>query len=112
LLGTAARLTGGWQSGRARDIALALVLRTAIHLGIPSCELAMSLAAVVGYPAHHDTLSMLRSDFTALDARLRVVIHSLVLDGTVSPSTIVAEAEDTDARHGGRRAGSHESGTG
>lgn len=112
LLGTAARLTGDWQSGRARDVALALVLRTATHLAIPSCELAMSLAAVVGYPAHRDTLSMLRSDLTALDARLRIVLHSLVLGGTVSPSTIVAEAEDTDAGHGGRRAGPHESGSG
>lgn len=112
LLGTAARLTADWQSGRARDIALALVLRTAIHLAIPSCELAMSLAAVVGYPAHHDTLTMLRSDLTRLDPRLRVIIHSLVLGGTVSPSTIVAEAEDADARHGGTRAGPRESGTG
>ena len=96
-LSTAARETAGWQPGKARDIALTSVMRTALHLEIPSCDLAMSLAPAVGHATHRHTLTQMWDNICTLDSRLRGIMQSLVgthgtSEAPTSP-TIVAEAE-------------------
>ena len=97
LLSTAGRETAGWASGKAHDVALAAVLRTALHLAIPSYEVAMSLAPVVGYAAHRRALSQLGAGLGALDSRLQEIVQSLLgTQGTTEASTtgtMVAETE-------------------
>jgi ferritin-like metal-binding protein YciE len=96
-LSTAARETAGWQAGKARDIALTSVMQTALHLEIPSCDLAMSLAPVVGHATHGHTLNQMWDNICTLDSRLRGIMQSLVGTHSTSeaptPPTIVAEAE-------------------
>ncbi len=62
LIGNATRRLSGWAPGEAKDIALTVVVRTAIHMAIPACEIAMNLAAAVGYETQIETLAGLRQD--------------------------------------------------
>jgi Domain of unknown function (DUF892) len=98
LLGTVATEIAGWHAGKPRDVALTSVLRSAIHLSIPACELCISLAPVVGYPAHERVFARILNDVTTLDGRLRAIIYSLLgthaTTQSRSPGTIVAQAED------------------
>lgn len=78
LLVSVATATSGWHAGSAEDLALTGLLRKAIHLGMPSCDLVMNLAPVVGYPAHAKVLAKVYDEITALDEQLRAVMHSLL----------------------------------
>ena len=50
---------------------MAIVVRTAIHMAIPACEVAMHLAATLGYDAHVRTLEDLRAELSETDAQLQ-----------------------------------------
>ena len=76
LLGTAGRELGDWPPGPVRDLALTAVVRAALYIAIPACELAKSLAALLGYDRDVPTLTRLREDIAATDARLQLAIRT------------------------------------
>ena len=78
LLGTADRELSGGSRGEARDLAISTVVRTAVYMAIPTCELATSLAVVLGYRHHVAALSRLREDIAVTDSRLQLVIRTQV----------------------------------
>ena len=78
LLGTAAQQTAGWPPGRARDLAYAVVIRRALHLGIPSYELARNLAVEVGYTMQEQALRRFRDDVLDVDDQLQRLMQGLV----------------------------------
>jgi hypothetical protein len=78
LLGTGAREMSGWRPGTIRDLGLAGLLRTALHLAFPSYELARSLAAELGYESQDHTLSRLRHEVGSIDSHLQRVTQQLV----------------------------------
>jgi ferritin-like metal-binding protein YciE len=94
LLGTAAREFGDWPPGQLRDLALTAVLRGAVYMVIPACELAISLAARLGYDHHVATLTRLREDTAATDSRLQLAIQTQVAAARVAPATSTATKSD------------------
>jgi hypothetical protein len=76
LLGTAERELSGWSRGEARDLAITNVVRTAVYMAIPTCELATSIAEAVGYRHHVTALSRLHADIALTDSRLQQVIRA------------------------------------
>ncbi len=97
LLGTADRELNGWSRGEARDLAITLVVRTAVHTAIPTCELATSLAGVLGYRNHVAVLSRLREDVAATDSRLQLVIRTQVTAHRLARSASGAAESDLNA---------------
>jgi hypothetical protein len=94
LLGTADRELSGWSRGEARDLAVTNVVRTAVYMAIPTCELATSLAAALGYRHHVTALSGLRQDIAMTDSRLQAVIRTQVTAHRLAPVTSrVAESD-------------------
>jgi ferritin-like metal-binding protein YciE len=76
LLGSAARQIADWSPGDVRDVALSSIVRCAIYMAIPACELAIDLARVLGYTAHINELTQMRSDMAAVDSRLQLMIRA------------------------------------
>jgi len=97
LLGNAARELSGMSSGKTRDLGVTNVVQTAMHMAIPSCELALSLAAVLGYPQHATALTRLREDIAATDARMQVVMRTQVAAHRVAKGTSSAATSDLNA---------------
>jgi ferritin-like metal-binding protein YciE len=78
LIGNATRRISGWAPGEAKDIALMSVVRTAIHMAIPSCEIAMNLAAALGYETQVEPLASLRQDLLTRDAQFESIVRRLL----------------------------------
>ena len=97
LLGTAAREFGGWPRGEVRDLALTGVLRSAVYMVIPTCELAISLATRLGYDHHVAALTRLREDIAATDSRLQLSIQTQIAAPEVAPATSVTPESDLDS---------------
>jgi len=94
LVGTADRELSGWSRGEARDLAITIVVRTAVYMAIPPCELATSLAAALGYPHHVAVLRRLREDIAATDSRLQLLIRTQVTAHRVArPASGAAESD-------------------
>jgi len=94
LLGTAEGELGGWSRGEARDLAITNLVRTAVYMAIPTCDLAMSLGAVLGYRHHVAALSRLREDITVTDSRLQLVIRTQVTAHRLTRATAGAAEQD------------------
>ena len=71
LIGVAMRRFGGWPRGDVHDVAASTVVRSAIHMAIPGCEMAIVLAKTIGSPEHVGGLEALRSQMQATDDNLR-----------------------------------------
>jgi hypothetical protein len=78
LLGTADRELNGWSRGEARDLATTNVVRTAVYMATPTCELAMSLAKLFGNRHQVAALTRLREDITLTDSRLHAALRTQV----------------------------------
>jgi ferritin-like metal-binding protein YciE len=78
LVGNATRWLAERPSGEAKDVGLCAVVRTAINMVIPACEIAMNLAATVGYETQIETLASLRQDLLSSDARLVSIVRGLL----------------------------------
>lgn len=92
LLGTADRELSGWSRGEARDLALANLVRTAVSMAIPACELATSLAPVLGYQHDVPALSRLREDIASIDSGLQAVIRTQV--SAHRPARAISSADE------------------
>jgi ferritin-like metal-binding protein YciE len=79
LLGTAARQFAGQSSGPVRDVAFASLLRTVLHLAIPSYELAATLAGELGYDSQDRTLGRFRDEIATVDSHLERITQRLVM---------------------------------
>jgi ferritin-like metal-binding protein YciE len=97
LLGTADRELSGWSRGEARDLAITSVVRTSVHMAIPTCELAASLAAVLGHQHHVAALTRLREDIAVTDSRLQAVIRTQVTAHRLARATSRAAESDLNA---------------
>jgi ferritin-like metal-binding protein YciE len=78
LTGEAARRLSDWPHGVARDAGVGTVLRTALHLMIPYCELTSALADAVG--AHLDAVTIRALDdlLRTTDATLRRLLTEAI----------------------------------
>ena len=97
LLGTADRELSGWSRGEARDLAITNVVRTAVHMAIPTSDLAASLAPVLDYRQHVAALSRLREDIAVTDSRLQAVIRTQVTAHHLERATLRAAESDLNA---------------
>jgi hypothetical protein len=94
LLGTAGREFGDWPPGQVRDLGLTGVLRAAVYMVIPTCDLAISLAARLGYDHHVATLTRLREHIAATDSRLQLAIQTQIAAPEVArPRSETAESD-------------------
>jgi len=78
LVGTATQQLSEWEPGEPKDVALCAVVRTAIHTTLPVCEIAMNLAAVLGYDTQIEALASLRQDLLSKDATLVSICRGLI----------------------------------
>jgi ferritin-like metal-binding protein YciE len=78
LVGNATRQLSEWESGEPKDIALCAVMRAAIHTTLPVCEIAMNLAAVLGYETQIEALASLRQDLLSKDEDLVSIYRGLL----------------------------------
>ena len=95
LLGTRARQLAG-SSGSVLDIALANELRTALHLTIPSYELAKRLAAQLGYESQARALDRFHDDLFAVDTHLRDLLQRLLARHGLETAAVVHHVIDDD----------------
>ncbi len=96
LLGTGAREFGAWPLGDVRDLALTSTMRAAVYMATPACELAISLAARLGYDHHLPTLTRLREDIAATDSRLQLAIQTQVAAPRVTRPRSPTARDDVD----------------
>jgi hypothetical protein len=97
LPGTAERAHSTRPRGEARDLAIATVVRTAVYMAIPACELATRLAAVLGYRHHVAVLTRLREDISVTDSRLEALIRTQVTAHQLARATSRAAGSDLNA---------------
>jgi Domain of unknown function (DUF892) len=97
LLGTSDRELSGWSRGEARDLAITHVVRTAVYMAIPTCDLATSLASMLGYRHHVAVLSRLREDIAVTDSRLQAVTRTQITAHRPARATSGIKESDLNA---------------
>jgi hypothetical protein len=97
LLGTSERELSGWPRGDARDLAITNVVRSAVYMAIPTCELAANLATLLEYRHDVAALSRLREDIAVTDSRLQAVIRTQLAAHRLARATSGAVKSDLNA---------------